>query len=73
LLRATPGDPDAFVTDERGRIFFSVDDVRAWQRELGKGGHVKVPGALSRSSRSSSSAGGPGVGIVAAPSRRGRS
>jgi hypothetical protein len=47
MIWATPGDPDAFVTDARGRIVFRSADLLAWGRELViKEGDVPVPGAL---------------------------
>jgi hypothetical protein len=47
MIWATPGDPDAFVTDARGRIVFRSADVLAWMRELViKEGYVPLPGAL---------------------------
>ncbi len=47
MIWATPGDPDAFVTDAQGRIVFRGADMDAWRRELvSKEGYVPVPGAL---------------------------
>ena len=48
MIWATPGDPDAFVTDARGRIVFRSADVLAWVRELVIQGGLRppVPGAL---------------------------